>query len=325
MRRSKVEGILYIYDILLNGGTVKKNEVALKFNVSDKTISRYINDIRTYIANERKQWDIVYSRKKGGYVLNRDKDKFLTKEDVLAIIKVLLGTRGFNKNEIEDLVEKLLELCVYEDRFYLKNTIGNELYNYSSPKHNEELINKIWDITYSIDHHNKLQIEYSKLGQDGKLVKSLGKKVLYPQGLLFSEYYFYLIAYIEGKDYKDPTIFRLDRINKYKILSDRFRVEYKNRFEEGQFRDRIQFMQSGKIENIKFRFTGDSIEAVLDRLPNAKVVEENKGEYIINATTHKKGIIMWLLSQGRAIEVLSPNELREDIIEIIEGMLKKYA
>ena len=38
------------------------------------------------------------------------------------------------------------------------------------------------------------------------------------------------------------------------------------RFQDGEFRKLIQFMQTGEVENIKFRFTGSSIEAVLDRL-----------------------------------------------------------
>ena len=41
----------------------------------------------------------------------------------------------------------------------------------------------------------------------------------------------------------------------------------KDRFEKGEFRKRIQFMQGGKLEKIKFKYKGNYLEAILDRLP----------------------------------------------------------
>lgn len=68
---------------------------------------------------------------------------------------------------------------------------------------------------------------------------------------MFSEYYFYLTAFIEDEDVKKdfdvindsfPTIYRIDRIKSLKVLDERFSIAYKDRFEEGEFRKRIQFM-----------------------------------------------------------------------------------
>ena len=38
-----------------------------------------------------------------------------------------------------------------------------------------------------------------------------------------------------------PTIYRIDRIKSLKVLDERFYIPYSNRFEEGEFRKRIQF------------------------------------------------------------------------------------
>ncbi|WP_373897763.1 WYL domain-containing protein [Haloimpatiens sp. FM7315] len=92
-----------------------------------------------------------------------------------------------------------------------------------------------------------------------------------------------------------------------------------------EFRKLIQFMQTGELERVRFRFTGRSIEAVLDRLPNAKVIKEKQGEYIVEAKLFGKGIKMWLLSQGDSVEVIGPDKFREEmkrtILEI--GMMYK--
>ena len=87
---------------------------------------------------------------------------------------------------------------------------------------------------------------------------------------LVEEYYFYLTAFLEDKTDFDnpddlfPTIYRIDRIKSVKVLNEHFRVPYAKRFEEGEFRKRVQFMYGGKLEHIRFRYTGPSLEAVLD-------------------------------------------------------------
>lgn len=95
-----------------------------------------------------------------------------------------------------------------------------------------------------------------------------------------------------------PTIYRIDRIRRYKITDEHFQVRYAGRFEEGEFRKRVQFMFGGKLQTIRFRYTGPSIEAVLDRLPTAEAKENPAGGWDVTAEVFGKGVEMWLKSQG---------------------------
>ena len=65
---------------------------------------------------------------------------------------------------------------------------------------------------------------------------------------------------------------------------------YANRFEEGEFRKRIQFMFGGKLRKVKLKYKGLSIESVLDRLPTAKIIKENDGEYILTVEAYGNGM-----------------------------------
>ena len=65
----------------------------------------------------------------------------------------------------------------------------------------------------------------------------------------------------------------------------------------------MQFMYGGKLERIKFRYTGPSLEAVLDRLPTAKILKEDAGGWDVEAEVFGKGIEMWLRGQGEHIKV----------------------
>ena len=129
---------------------------------------------------------------------------------------------------------------------------------------------------------------------------------------MFSEYYFYLTAFIDDKEVREkfdvindsfPTIYRIDRIKKLKVLDEHFHIPYSSRFEEGEFRKRIQFMYGGKLQKIKFKYKGESVEYVLDRLPTAKILSQKNGEYLISAEVFGKGVDMWLKSQGDLIEL----------------------
>lgn len=153
-----------------------------------------------------------------------------------------------------------------------------------------------------------------------------------PMAILFSEYYFYLNAFIVERNetnkyihkYDYPAIFRIDRIKKYRETGEKFQVSYTNRFEEGEFRKRIQFMYAGQLMNIQLKFYGENPEPVLDRLPTAQITEQNGCEYLIRAEVYGKGIIMWLLSQGNKIEVIRPESLRQDMKKQLEAMLEFY-
>ena len=134
-----------------------------------------------------------------------------------------------------------------------------------------------------------------------------------PVAILFSEFYFYMAAFIEDEKTKAdfdvmddsyPTIYRIDRIKKLKVLDEKYNIPYKNRFEEGEFRKRIQFMYGGKLRKIKFEYSGLSVEAVLDRLPTAKILSERDGVYTISAEVFGDGIDMWLRSQGENVKVI---------------------
>ena len=127
---------------------------------------------------------------------------------------------------------------------------------------------------------------------------------------MFSEYYFYLTAFLEDKaDFENPddlfpTIYRVDRIRSFQVVEEHFRVPYAKRFEEGEFRKRVQFMYGGKLEQIKFRYIGPSLEAVLDRLPTVEIISTDNEGWTIRAEVFGKGVDMWLRSQGTYVQMV---------------------
>ena len=85
------------------------------------------------------------------------------------------------------------------------------------------------------------------------------------------------------------------------MLDGACKVPVEDRLQEGEVRKRGQFMYGGKLERIRFHYTGPSIEAVLDRLPTAEIVERDETGWTVEAEVFGRGIEMWLRSQGSYI------------------------
>ena len=229
------------------------------------------------------------------------------------------------RDEMLPILDKLISCCVPErSKQAVTELLANEKHHYVEPHHGRPLLPGLWEIGQTVQNHQVMEIEYERL-KEPKLVR---RRVL-PVGIMFSEYYFYLTAFLEDKttfenpDDLFPTIYRIDRIKSFKVLDEHFQVPYKDRFQEGEFRKRVQFMYGGKLEHIEFKYSGPSIESVLDRLPMVQVVEEKEGSYTVRAETFGTGILMWLQSQGDKVEVLSPGNLRESWLKEVKTIIDR--
>ena len=306
--------LLAMYAQLAEGKPLYKAREAVKYNCSLRSIQRDIEDLRSFFADRSETTgvvqELIYDRKLNAYRLVPPLRNLLTNEETFAVLKVLLESRSLTKAELFPILEKLISCCVPPDnRRQVTDLIANEKYHYVEPRHKKEILEKMWNLSAAIRAHKEIKITYMR--QSGDDVSRLLK----PVGIMFSEFYFYLVGFIDKENQLEkikfevendpfPTIYRIDRIKEYAVTDRHFNVPYQNRFEEGEFRKRVQFMYGGKLQKIKFWYKGPSVEAVLDRLPTAKIEQQNENGYLISAEVFGKGINMWLRSQGDMVEMV---------------------
>ena len=302
----KTERVLQIYSRLVNGDIVRKKDMAQQFHVTERSVQRDVESLRYFFAEQGLQQDIIYDRKAKGYRLDCCNHTLLNNSEILAVCKILLESRSLRRDEMLPILDKLISCCVPEgSKKAVMELLANEKHHYIEPHHGQHILEGLWEIGQAVQNHQVMEIEYERL-KEPKLVR----RRVQPVGIMFSEYYFYLTAFLEDKVTFDdpddlfPTIYRIDRIQSFKVLDERFSVPYKVRFQEGEFRKRVQFMYDGKLERIKFKYTGASIEAALDRLPTAKIIQEDDEGWIVEAEVFGKGIEMWMRSQGEWLEQL---------------------
>ena len=323
LKKEKYYRMLALYEKLHKGSAIRKKEEAEYFDVTEKSIQRDIEDLRCFLAESggvEEYSTIEFDRKKQGYVLCRKHSNWLANKEVMGVVKILLESRAFAKVELDPLLDKLILQSAPEERSYIKEAIRNERHHYVPAKHGKHVLDCLWELGKAIREQKVVTLEYQKIQNE-----HLSHRIVKPVGIVFSEYYFYLVAYHKDREYEFPAIYRVDRIHQYTVEDEHFSVPYAERFEEGEFRKRVQFMISGKVIKLQFKFWGDSVEAVLDRLPTARIIKKEGKVYLIEAEVFGRGIMMWLLSQGQFIEIMSPDELRQDLYYRIGEMVKIYS
>ena len=300
---AKSARLLEIYADLSQGDVLSKAELSTRYHVSERSIQRDMESLRSFIVNHNLGQEVVYDYNQKGYRLIQSNPKGLTNDEILAVCKILLESRSLRRDEMLPILDKLVECAVpAQNQKLIDDLILNETFHYIPPHHDKRILHNLWALGEAVRHQQVLEIEYERM-KDHELVK----RRVQPVGIMFSEYYFYLTAFLEDKSHFEnpgdlfPTIYRIDRIASFQVLDEHFRVPYRDRFEEGEFRKRVQFMYGGKLQHIKFRYTGPSIEAVLDRLPTARIVAEDENGWTVEAEVFGKGIEMWVRSQGEQI------------------------
>lgn len=262
--------------------------------------------------------ELEYSSVDHCYTLKMD--NFLSNKELLAITKVLIGSRAFNNQDLLEIIKKLKMNTTYADRTKLEQLIRKEIYHYDEINSDcPSVINNLWKLTDCIEEKKLITISYYKMNRD------LVNRKIKPVSIMFSEYYFYLIAYKCDSDTPNtPIYFRIDRIVDITVHREKYILNKEQNVDEGLLRKKSQFMWPGPSRRIRFEFTGPSVQAVLDRIPTAKVIERQDNKSIIEAEIFGEGIKMFLLSQGAWVKVTEPIDFVKEMQQELKKMQSLY-
>lgn len=231
------------------GAALDRKEFAEEMGVSERSVQRDIRTINGYLSDCGNSSEIVYDRQRNGYRLYREDTCFLDKGEILAICKILIESRAFSKAELKSLLNRLLHSMISKDtQKEIENYIRNELFYYINPAHAKADLQLLWRVEEAIHHCRVLHIFYEK--KDGTAVE----RRIWPVGILFSEYYFYMMGVIDGEEghrnfmRRGPAIYRFDRIRDVEETDERFDGNITRQFKEGEFKNKVQFMYGGDLQ-----------------------------------------------------------------------------
>lgn len=317
----KTDRVIELFFRAIKGESLSPQKLADEYHVSTRSITRDINNLKIFLSEHMDilgYSELEYSSVYHCYSLKME--HFLTNKELVSIAKVLIGSRAFNHQELLEIMKKLKQNTTSADRTKLDALIRRELYHYNEVGSDcKSVIDQVFKLTECIEMHSIITITYFKMN------RSQVKRKIKPVSILFSEYYFYLIAYKCDTDAPDtPVYFRIDRITEITVHRETYVLTKAQNVDEGLLRQKSQFMWPGPTRRIRFEFSGPSVQAVLDRIPTAKIIDQVGNKSIIEAEVFGSGIKMFLLSQGAWVKVLAPQEFVHEMKEELRKMTALY-
>lgn len=178
---------------------------------------------------------------------------------------------------------------------------------------------KISDLEEALNKRRVCLILYQGLKDKEAL-----QRTIFPYAITIRAGCWYLVAF--DADRKDFRTFRLERIEKMRMLRDQFKRDKTFKIEEhyanswGVFR--------GKPTRVKVRLTGFAARIASERnWPTDRELKWKDNETAILSATVEgtEELVAWTLSMGRHAEILSPAALRQQAIKEAEMILESYS
>ena len=291
-----------------------------------RTIYKYMEDLKE-LGFEVSS----YEDNEIGYALIT---KHIEPYELRVLVDSISANRFITKKKTKELVDKLCNL----HNGYVGYSLNKQVFIDDRAKSmNEEILYSIDNIDAAINQGKKISFNYYDYNYKKELVyrpernsNNIRTYVATPVGLILKEDYYYVI--VNHDRYNDLTNYRVDRMKNVQILDEDAKpFEYIKGCEEGYFNAAIYSKQNFKM------FSGEDCEVILQIKPCLlNMVIDELGEdvslYKINEDTYQAkfnaklglGLIKWILQLGADAQVISPIELREDIIQNIEKMMNVY-
>ncbi|MBQ6730815.1 MAG: hypothetical protein IJR08_02790 [Bacilli bacterium] len=73
MKVNKKQGLLYIFDLLINNQIVNKKRIKNDLEIEDYSFYRYMQELRAFLSNFYLPYEIKYNRAKDLYFLTNNK------------------------------------------------------------------------------------------------------------------------------------------------------------------------------------------------------------------------------------------------------------
>lgn len=300
MRINRLIGIL---SVLLQGGVVTAPKLAEKFEVSRRTINRDIEELNMAgipICTRQGQNGGISIME--NYKMDRT---LLTSKEMGEILAGLHSLDSISGNhQYGQLMEKLQ---VGSSNFMSGNQ--SILIDLSS-WYKDSLAPKISMIKGAID--GKYRVEFDYFAPSGDSHRSME-----PYFLIFHWSSWYIWGWCESKD--DYRLFKLNRMDQIKVREEHFT---KRSLPVPDLSNEHIF--PGDIK-VKALFTPDCKWRLVEEFGMDSFKEQQDGRLLFQTDyTDKENLLSWLMTFREKVILLQPQEIRKEIREILKKMQDNY-
>ena len=261
----------------------------------------------------------IVSIKQGSYL---DERRFEDSE-LRLLIDGVLASKYITAKHSKELIDKLCGLSNKYFRRHVKNiySVGDW-----GKTDNQSLFYSIEIIDEAIENGKMVQYDYNKYGADKTLHKSSFQRVS-PYQLILHNQRYYLMGY--SPYWKQMAFHRLDHITNIKV-SDRDAIPirdvegYENGINYQELTTAMPYMYNDKPERIVFSANEKTIDHVIDWFGKEVEIRPDGDKMIFTLHASPKAMLYWAVQYADEVEIIKPENLREEIKDFLNKAVDKY-
>ena len=267
-----------------------------------------------------------------GYEIEKDNGYYLAgrefeDSELRLLIDSVLASRHIPTSQSKELIGKL----VNQSSTYFKKQVRH-ISNLDRMNHvkTTELFYNIEILNEAIDRKCQVSFFYNK--KDKNLESKPTSKrahIVNPYQIVVANGKYYLIANIDK--YDNVTHFRVEKISKIKLIeeprkSEKQVAELRNGLNLPEHMMEHIYMFSGESDHVLLKVKEDRIDDIIDWLgENVEIKDaEEKGYLYVRFKANHSAMKYWAIQFGELVEVIEPAELRNEVEEALENIMKKY-
>ncbi|WP_353092823.1 YafY family protein [Tissierella praeacuta] len=309
----KIDRLLSIIVVLLNKDNITAKELADRFEVSIRTIYRDIEAINLsgipIVSNQGRD---------GGFsILDNYKinHQLLTLDDMTSIVVALKNINNFSENRNIDLTIDKISNIVPKDRKEEFDYYFNELIICDLP----------WGYRVNLKDKEKHKIIYEAIREE-RLVDieyrdsngNVKERKIEPMSLVLKGISWYVFSYCHLRN--EYRFFRLSRINKIKVLEEKFNRRDMS-YEE--FKERNTYINN--MVDLVLRFSPKVKQRVDEFFYEENITIDENGYIIVRISyPADEWIHSMILSYGEYVEVIEPDYIKDIIKKKAQKIYEKY-
>ena len=328
-RRGQKVKLLYIIKILTEltdeEHPLSATEICEKLASHDITAERkaIYDDIECLIAFG---YDIIQTRvpKNGYFLASRDFEL----PEVFLLADAVRTAKFISEKKTRELTLKLDRML---SKYQSKRNIQGIYIDSSNKTRNEELFYNIDRINTAIEQGKKIKFTYSKkvLKEGRQIVCESKTRIVSPYAMTWQFDYYYLIGNYDK--YDNLMNLRIDRIHSVEITDEPVRhfsevSAYRDTFDVADYTKKLFGMFGGNMQEIKLRCSNSILEQVTDRFGDSIFitnVTDATFDFTVKAAV-SDALVTWIMNYEDKIEVITPIELRNKIVNRAEQILEIY-
>lgn len=287
--------ILWIYTTLLQGYRLNKKELALQYEVTEKSIQRDMEDLRAFFHQNTPKKELLYDSKAKEYYLQDQRlNMKMPAKEVIPILKTVFESSAILPYRLFPVLERMAELISDEqDREMVQHFLHQEQECYQAPDYQTQIGEMLCRAERAVWEKRWVRLRYRREENTSEL-----EAIVLPQAVVLRENRFFLVAQTtEGVRHNAMGMYQVDLIVD---IEPQYPSQLHQRQNQKQVRQKIISTKAGEEYRVQFVYHGPSLSSIIKKFPSAKGVPVEDG-WQVEIMVYGKAIGTWLRGQGKQI------------------------